>query len=104
MLTGFYTPADTATSQTDMQTAVNNYYAALDTTRAWYESYTGTAANNVHGYDNKSFPKTDTLQNYLTATYYDNYDFLDLFNAPAFDYHPGELTGQEEDYFPRVVG
>ena len=53
------------------------------TTRAWpklFERYIGAVANNVHGYTNKSYPVVTAaavvdINRYLTATYYDKYDF-----------------------------
>jgi RHS repeat-associated protein len=72
VMTGTY--AYTATLEV-MQVEVDTYYSTLTTGKAWFESFIGTAVNNVHGYDNASFPKVTSLTNYLTITYYDNYNF-----------------------------
>ncbi|MFN7337085.1 MAG: DUF6443 domain-containing protein [Cyclobacteriaceae bacterium] len=58
-----------------MQTAVNTFYSTLTASTAWFETYVGNVAGNKHGYDNKSYPQESDEQNYLTATYYDNYNF-----------------------------
>jgi RHS repeat-associated protein len=69
-------------TQLQMQAVVNAHY-----NKAWArygESYLGNGvASNVHGYSNLSYPiYTDNnsvnLNNYLTITYYDNYDFKSL--------------------------
>lgn len=85
-LTGMLT-ADTSLDQSGMQHRVNQFYTSAGSD-AWYESLGGP----VHGYTNRSFPQTDTLRNYLTVTYYDDYEFRTLFNSSAFDYKPNELV------------
>jgi RHS repeat-associated protein len=71
-------------TQAVMQDVVNNYYASMATTKPWRkygEKYVGIAASgNVHGYTNYSYPQVTTtnvlnVNNYLAATYYDNYSF-----------------------------
>jgi RHS repeat-associated protein len=68
-------------TQLDMQNAVNAHYAKAGA--KWGESYIGNEIGNVHGYSNKSYPvvtNTNTLDvnSYLTVTYYDHYDFRNL--------------------------
>ena len=103
VLTGIHT-ADSVLLQSKMQARVNNYYAVIGSGESWYETYIGAASGNVHGYDNQSYPVESNTDNYLTVTYYDNYKFLSLYHAPAFDYHADELNDQEENYFSRVAG
>ncbi len=74
VLTGIYTDATNITL-TLMQAAVDNYYNNLTASQAWYETYTGSG---VHGYNNYSFPQVTAVNNYLTVTYYDSYDFRSL--------------------------
>lgn len=70
-----------ANSRTAMQSAVDNYYANLTASQAWFESYVGSATGNMHGYSNRSFPQVSVANNYLTVTYYDNYDFRSLWTG-----------------------
>ncbi|HZY82114.1 MAG TPA: DUF6443 domain-containing protein [Cyclobacteriaceae bacterium] len=90
---------DTTTSvqltQADMQSAVDAFYLRSGT--AYAEAYVGSAAGNVHGYSNKSYPVRTTanlldIDKYLTVTYYDNYSFKAIFNSPQYDYNNNELT------------
>ncbi len=75
VLSGIYT-ADLVLSQGDMQTRVNDYYSNLGTNGgAWFETYNPTSATHVHGYDNKSYPSENNLQNFLSIQYYDDYSF-----------------------------
>jgi len=77
--------------QTTMQARVDAYYAGLTGIQNWFETYQGSG---VHGYTNNSYPQTDTLNNYLTVTYYDNYNFKSLFvNNGSFDYDAAQLNG-----------
>lgn len=65
-------------TQAAMQAGVTAHYA-----KAWAkygETYKGSAAGNVHGYTNVSYPvvtvaKTNPLSSYSTITYYDSYAF-----------------------------
>ena len=69
-------------SQTVMQNVVDTYYSLIDSTKPWRnysETFVG-ASGPVHGYTNKSYPQVTTAttlnaNQYLTVTYYDNYDF-----------------------------
>ncbi|MDW3209197.1 MAG: RHS repeat-associated core domain-containing protein [Reichenbachiella sp.] len=77
VLTGIYTHGSEI-DQAAMQGVVDQFYAdaAANTTLGervdeWYEER-GSA---VHGYTNKSFPSVSSKDEYLTVTYYDNYDF-----------------------------
>jgi RHS repeat-associated protein len=84
---------DVQVTQIAMQDRVNTYYNSLASNGgAWYETFSTTGA--VHGYGNFSYPKTDTLQNYLTVTYYDKYDFKTLYSSNStneFDFKPADL-------------
>ncbi|MEQ8363572.1 MAG: DUF6443 domain-containing protein [Cyclobacteriaceae bacterium] len=100
-------------TQAQMQGVVDNYYADISSKpwRKWGESYIGTAAGNVHGYTNMSYPvrtKAATLdvQYYQTATYYDNYSFLSTYyNSVDYDFKSDELPGEQvTDFFTRVKG
>lgn len=91
------------TNQGTMQSQVNTFYAG---TAVWYEAYQGSG---IYGYTNNSYPSTDTLANYLTVTYYDNYDFKTLFNTASFNFLPSELggsgyTAQDPTYNQTVTG
>jgi len=89
-----------ALTQEQMQTVVNNFYA----TKAWAkfsETYVGSAAANVHGYSNKSYPVVTTSatvdpQKYLTVSYYDNYQFKSLWT--------GDYNYQNESLSQTVSG
>src|SRR5690606_15797661 len=83
VLTGMHTTA-TGIRRDSLQTILNNYYATLDANTAWLETFTGNTTD-VYGYDNKSFPKETVQGNYLSVTYYDDYDFLGLLPA-GYDY------------------
>jgi RHS repeat-associated protein len=77
ILTGIKDTA-AALTQAQMQNALNSFY-----TKGWtrlFETYVGNVAGNVHGYTNKSYPvvnvaATLNINQYLTVTYYDKYDF-----------------------------
>jgi RHS repeat-associated protein len=53
---------------------------------------------DVHGYSNRTFPNESIGDNYLTVTYYDNYDFLDytyqdyIAYTDSFPQHISEST------------
>jgi RHS repeat-associated protein len=98
VLTGIL-KTNTILSQSDMQTRVNTFYSTYTSPAAQYETFT-SVAGNVHGYTNNSYPQTDTLKNYLTAIYYDNYDFKALFNSSEFDYKPNELPADAINNYP----
>jgi RHS repeat-associated protein len=66
------------TTRLMMQAKVDNFYNALTATTAWFETYVGNVAGNVHGYNNYSFPQETDVSKYLTVTYYDNYQFKSL--------------------------
>ncbi len=72
ILTGIY-EYDYFVSQIQMQDTVNQFYVeAENNPDEWYEE----RGNVVHGYTNNSFPKVSFYMDYLTVTYYDNYDFI----------------------------
>lgn len=77
-------------TQALMQKAVNEHFAKASA--RWGESYVGNAAGNVHGYTNRAYPvRTGTTTSeidpnkYLTATYYDNYNFRSTW-VGSYDY------------------
>ncbi|UII21603.1 hypothetical protein [Fulvivirga ligni] len=75
-----------------MQNKVDQYYANLTTGRAWYESFDENSGV-VAGYNNASFPQLGNLDNYLTITYYDNYNFKSLSEFGAdYDYDASQLS------------
>lgn len=69
ILTGIYVNAG---DRTALQTAVNAHYS----TNPYFETFSLTGA--IHGYSNVSFPPVNNPHDYLTVTYYDNYDFRSL--------------------------
>jgi RHS repeat-associated protein len=82
-----------------MQADVNAFYtAAAGNSDEWFE----VAGTEVLGYTNNSFPDVSSEDDYLTATYYDNYGFP---GASTFPYDPNELAakGQEPQSFSRIT-
>ena len=79
-------------TQADMQRAVDDFYTLMYTTkpwRAWGERYIGTDPGNVQGYSNRSYPivltgATVDPAKYFTVSYYDNYDFKNLWGARPY--------------------
>ncbi|WP_422360231.1 RHS repeat-associated core domain-containing protein [Reichenbachiella sp.] len=69
VLTGLYTD-NTRTTRALMQTYVNDQLEQANFD--WYE----TAGSAVHGYGNEAFPSVASADDYLTVTYYDDYDFI----------------------------
>jgi RHS repeat-associated protein len=86
-------------TQAQMQTLVNNFYTKASS--KYYEEFVGTAAGNLHGYSNKSFPTTQSAygatvgspnENYfLTVTYYDDYSAITYWGS---DYQYNDLNLQ----------
>lgn len=72
ILTGIYVNAG---DRTALQTAVNAHYS----TNPYFETFSLTGA--IHGYSNVSFPPVSNPHDYLTVTYYDNYDFRSLWSG-----------------------
>jgi RHS repeat-associated protein len=56
--------------QEEMQSYVNDHF---DLTNTYFTEQHG---NSVHGYTNHAFPTDQSKCEYLTVTYYDDYDFL----------------------------
>ncbi|MEO9965986.1 MAG: DUF6443 domain-containing protein [Reichenbachiella sp.] len=83
ILTGTYQDVESLT-RGEMQTKVNDFYtAAHGNSDQFYEARGST----VHGYTNLSFPKeADNEFDYLTVTYYDDYDFSDEGHWALGDY------------------
>jgi RHS repeat-associated protein len=84
VLTGIYV-ASAPYSQSAMQGNVDTYYNQLATNGgAWFEKfYSGTG--NVLGYTNASFPVVAAEKDYLSVTYYDNYQFKSVI-SPDYNY------------------
>ena len=83
--TGIYTHGSTV-DQSAMQAYVNG---EIGVTTSWYESYTGTG---TLGYDQSSFPKNVAASDYLSITYYDNYEYLSLAGfGSTFEYDAAQL-------------
>ncbi|SMD37969.1 RHS repeat-associated core domain-containing protein [Reichenbachiella faecimaris] len=71
VLTGTYPDPESLTRE-QMQARVNDFYtASASNTDEYFEQATGS----IHQYTNQSFPKVSDPDQYLTITYYDNYDF-----------------------------
>jgi len=109
VLNGVYTHSSSL-SQTEMQNFVDQFYL---TNNKNYESH--TAINpTILGYTNQAFPTSVTENNYLTAIYYDNYDFTSDygFNNLAFNnqladfdsYTDIDDVNNTNNYFDRVNG
>ncbi|MEJ1241851.1 Ig-like domain-containing protein [Chryseolinea sp. T2] len=104
ILTGIY--SNTANVE-DMQIAVDGFYDIADAPgnpHEWFEVTGGT----VHGYSNNSFPDVSVENSYLTATYYDDYNFKSGFNS-KYNYDNNQLSAsggkaQETAEFNRVKG
>jgi RHS repeat-associated protein len=91
VLTGI-TTADSVLAQSKMQRRVDYYYSQLVANGgAWFEKYVGNVASSVHGYTNLSYPFVNNEQSYLTATYYDNYDFKSMW-VSGYDYESDGLS------------
>jgi RHS repeat-associated protein len=89
-------------TQALMQAAVNAHYAKASS--RWGESYIGNGVGNVHGYTNRSYPvrtgSTTTevdANKYLTATYYDNYNFRSLWYG-SYTYLDENLSEASHGY------
>src|SRR5690606_33539997 len=94
ILTGIYSHGS-AISQADMQAFLNNYYGSNPSYR--FESRGST----VHGYTNQLFPNVSSEVDYLTVTYYDDYQF----GVPSeLEYKSDELLGQGTVESGRVKG
>src|SRR5690606_26420212 len=94
VLTGIYTHISSV-DQGEMQ----------DTVNAFYESHPlfEIKGSAVHGYSNQSFPNVSSEADYLTVTYYDDYNF----DTPAgidFSYIANDLQNQEPEQFNRTRG
>jgi RHS repeat-associated protein len=104
----------TATTQAAVQSGVTAHYS-----KAWAkfgETYLGNATGNVHGYSNKSYPvvnKTNTIDQYqyLTVSYYDNYNFKSLWlddfnyvNDALSQVDNGTTYTSPSSEFPDVIG
>src|SRR5690606_37454111 len=96
ILTGIYTHSSSL-DQDDMQTVADAFYV----NNPLFEERGGT----VHGYTNQSFPNVGDEADFLTVSYYDDYNF----DTPAgfdFDYDETELLDQDQEAeeFNRVKG
>lgn len=97
VLTGIY--MDTQHIGLDnMQLAVADFYnPAVNPSNKFFE-VRGTA---FHDYTNQSFPSVNSEADYLTATYYDDYNFSP---SPSLAYDNDELPGQADVEHKRVGG
>jgi RHS repeat-associated protein len=77
------------TSREAMQLAVSKFYKPNST---WGETRGGT----LHGYTNKTYPVQTDLQKYLSATYFDDYNWQSgLYNTTRLQYEASELSGEQ---------
>ncbi|MBX7125127.1 MAG: hypothetical protein K1X47_05505 [Cyclobacteriaceae bacterium] len=108
ILTGVYSPGSTRVA---MQSSVNSFYAGQP---SWFETFNTNGP--MHGYTNNSFPQAPIASNYLTANYYDGYNFVvplvNNGNASITTYnYTSDIAGQYNydapnaiKPFPRVIG
>ncbi len=76
-------PSNAAASQAAMQTIVN-------TSTTYYETFNSTTKE----YSNNTFPTdTSNIQEYLSYTYYDNYNFIADADTTKLNFHPTNDTG-----------
>jgi RHS repeat-associated protein len=73
----------------EVQVAVDNFYLS----NAPYETYLGSAANNVLGYSNLSFPQVSAPDDFYNVTFYDKHDAY--IAPPEYAYYFESLPGQE---------
>ena len=108
ILTGIYKDASSL-DQDDMQGVIDAFYVAAESNAdEWFEIRGGT----VHGYTNLSFPNVSLENDYLTVTYYDDYEFQPQIGSTAsdFNYDNNQLTAsgndpaQRAEEFDRVQG
>jgi len=104
VLTGMYVNAG---DRAALQTAIDNHYA----TNPYFETYSQSGA--IHGYSNVSFPSVSNANDYLTVTYYDNYNFRSLWygtytyvdenlsETASYNGHPYHQPDEENT---RVIG
>jgi RHS repeat-associated protein len=87
-------------TQEEMQAFVDTFYAK--TGAKYGEVYIGNAAGNILGYSNRTYPVTTnylgtvSINRYLTATYYDNYDFKQLWTTD-FNYANQSLSATSQN-------
>ncbi len=108
VLTGLY--ASTSTRVVS-QSNVNSFYTGQ---QVWHETF--DPSGPIHGYTDNTFPRSLTPAPYLTATYYDGYNFvvplINGGNASITTYnYTSDLPGQYNynapnaiKPFPRLVG
>jgi RHS repeat-associated protein len=84
---------ESSNTHVQAQAAVMSHYNAMGSNKVWGESYVGAGASgNLHGYTNVTYPTTITAapganaaaNNYLTVTYYDNYDFRSMWGGRKY--------------------
>lgn len=82
------------------QKNVNDFYKVAG--NEWFDSYVGSQAGNVLGYNSKSYPKITNVSQYNTVFYYDKYD---AYVAPSgYTYINESLPGQDVAAFLRPMG
>jgi RHS repeat-associated protein len=105
ILTGI-TTVDSVLTQAKMQRRVNVFYSGGG---SYYETFTGTGI--IHGYGNTSYPQESNANNYLTVSYYDNYNFKTSWGT-AYNYGTDNLSAtaytvtytQPTSEFTSVIG
>ena len=103
VLTGIYThPA--GLNQSQMQNLLNSLYNGSNPRSYFVERNTSLTASL--GFTDESFPKSsDGSMEYLTATYYDSYDFPDKMNPDQTISFSGYSDSEgDARYFDRVTG
>ncbi len=79
--------------------AEKDHQAALDNQPAFFETRS-TAAGNVHGYTNLTYPQVNNPDDCLSITYYDDYDWC----GQAHAFRPEEALDGQSTYSTRVIG
>lgn len=65
-----------------------------------FESYGGA----IHGYTNNCYPSVSDPNQYLVATYYDDYQFKSLIGSSGYNYSGTEISGMPTSEFTRTKG
>jgi RHS repeat-associated protein len=84
-------------SQSEMQKVVNSFYKKPDV--SWGEQK-GLA---IHGYTNRTYPVIGDANKYLTATWYDDYTYMQALTDPARLGYLMEIPGEQEAAFNPIA-
>jgi RHS repeat-associated protein len=77
-----------------MQAALDDFYhPSTGAAPALFETFVGPVAGNVHYYSNTSFPEVAAEEDYLSATYYDDYAAIAAMQQTAFNYVANDIAG-----------